>query len=186
MLDAWKPIVGWEGVYSVSSVGRVRYEQDRPSNRFAVHAGDIVPQSMDPDGYFVVELARVGERSSRRTLRVNRLVAEAFIGPPPSPRAQADHVNHRRGDNAFSNLEWVSCKENIQRAIKVGIRDFRGERCWNAKLTTRIVLKIRERAARGESFAAIARDVGVSNVNVANVATGKTWTHVSGPRVAKR
>jgi hypothetical protein len=141
---------------------------------------------MDPDGYFVVELARIGERSSRRGFRVNRLVAEAFLGSPPTPRAQADHVNHRRGDNAVTNLEWVTCAENIRRAIKVGIRDFRGEKCGNAKLTDGLVLEIRRRASQGETFKAIAADVGTSNVNVANVARGKTWKHVGGPLVAAR
>lgn len=186
MLDIWRAVVGWEGVYSVSSVGRVRYEEDRPSNRFAVHAGDIVPQAVDEDGYFFVQLARVGDRSSRRTARVNRLVAEAFIGPAPFLRAQVDHVNHRRGDNAVSNLEWVTCKENIRRAIKVGIRDFRGEACGNSKLVEADVLDMRARAANGESFASIGEAKGVTGATAGHVCTGKTWAHVGGPRVPKR
>ncbi len=186
MSDIWKAVVGWEGIYSVSDVGRVRYDQDRPSRRYSVRAGAMVPQHVDDDGYFFVSLSRVGERTGRVTRRVNRLVAEAFLGPSPFDGAEVDHVNHRRSDNAATNLEWVTCKENIQRAIKVGLRDFRGERCGNAKLTNAIVLEIRRRASQGETFKAIAADVGTTNVNVAHIATGKTWKHVGGPLVASR
>ncbi len=53
-------------------------------------------------------------------------------------------------------------------------------------VTASQVLEIRRRASQGETFKAIAADVGTTNVNVAHIATGKTWKHVGGPLVASR
>lgn len=186
MPEIWKDVVGWEGVYSVSDAGRIRYEQDRPSRRYSVHAGDMVAQSPDGDGYLSVKLARVGDRAGRRGYRVSRIVAAAFIGPSPFAGAEVDHKNHRRSDNAADNLEWVTSKENIARAIRVGLRDFRGERCDRAKLTGDQILEIRRRAAGGEAFLSLARAFGCTNVNIAQIATGRTWAHIDGPRVSSR
>ncbi len=65
------------------------------------------------------------------------------------------------------------------------IREARGTRT-GGRVTASQVLEIRRRASQGETFKAIAADVGTSNVNVAHIATGKTWKHVGGPLVASR
>ena len=142
--------------------------------------------AVDTHGYMVVSLSRVGQRENRITRTVHRIVAEAFLQPTFFSGAQVNHKNGCKTDNAVENLEWVSCIENIHHAIEHLGRDFKGEASANAKLTEDDVLKIRERAIAGETFKSIAADFGVSNVNIANVATGKTWTNVGGPLVKKR
>lgn len=184
-MEEWRPVVGWEGIYAVSSVGRLRYEQDRPSNRYAVRAGFIVRPNYDDDGYATVSLARVGERGGRKHARVAVLVAEAFVGPRP-PKLQVNHKNTDRANDAADNLEWVTCLENVQHAIRVGVRNFRGEKSPSAKLTTEQVVEIRERCAGGEHFRALASAFGVSNVAIAHIATGRTWVDAPGPRVQPR
>lgn len=180
-MDIWKPVVGWEGVYSVSDTGRVRYEQDRPSYRYAVRAGFILPQFIDPDGYAVVQLARLGERAGRRSKRVATLVIEAFVGPSPSPDHEVNHKNSCRLDNEAGNLEWVTGRENVQHAIRVGMRHSTGDKCPSAKLTTKQVIAIRERAITGETFTSIAADFAITIVNASKIATGKTWVAAGGP-----
>jgi hypothetical protein len=69
MPEIWKDVAGREGAYSISDAGRLRYEQDRPSNRCAVHAWDMVAQSRDANGYLFAQLSRAGDRANRRNVR---------------------------------------------------------------------------------------------------------------------
>jgi hypothetical protein len=186
-MEIWKPVVGWEGVYSVSDAGQIRFEQDRPHGASVRRrAGDVVATCPGKDGYIIVALSRVGERGGRRTKLVNRLVAEAFHGPPPFPGAQANHKNGRHTDNAADNLEWVTSKQNIEHSIKVLGHTRGGERSGTAKLTVAQVVEIRVRYAAGEGVEVIAADFDVSSANVSYVATGKTWTNAGGPISPKR
>ena len=78
----------------------------------------ILKPSISKKGYYKVILFKNNES---KTFRVNRLVAEAFI---PNPEGK-EQVNHKRGiksDNRASELEWNTCSENIQHAIKTGLR----------------------------------------------------------------
>jgi len=146
----------------------------------------MTSHARDTDGYFIVSLARIGERDQRAPKRVSRLVAAAFLGPAPFDRVQINHKNGRRTDDALENLEWVSCLENIHHSMRVLGRDFRGENSSNAKLTADQIIEIRELAAGGRSFKSLADRFHVTNVCIANAATGKTWTNVGGPLVARR
>lgn len=77
-----------------------------------------VPQR-DKNGYKVVVLKTGGRY---KTIGVHRLVCDAFHGAPPSPKHQPDHINGDRSDNRPINLEWVTPKENIRRALSKPVR----------------------------------------------------------------
>jgi hypothetical protein len=183
-MENWKPVVGWEGVYSVSDAGRVRYEEDR-GGRHRVRRGDMVAQATGTDGYLILSLARVGEREGRVTRPVHALVAEAFLGPRPAG-AQVNHLNGCKTDNAVENLEWTSPGENIRHSIERLGRDLRGVRSASAKLAEEQVLDLRARAARGETFKDLGRAFGLTNVGAAKVARGESYANVGGPLSAAR
>lgn len=108
--------------------------------------------------------------------QVHRLVAEAFIGPAPSPSHEINHKNGIKHDNRAANLEWVTKSENMRHrfdVLKHGAP--RGKAQTNAKLTEAKVRDLRRRRARGETLRTIAADLGIDLAHVSNIAHGKTW-----------
>jgi len=70
-------------------------------------------------GYLEVCLSKMSH-SDRKSHKVHRLVAEAFVPNPDNK----PHINHKDGNklnNSFENLEWVTPKENVQHAIRIGL-----------------------------------------------------------------
>ncbi len=64
---------------------------------------------------------------SRKNRKVHRLIAELFIGPPPSPKhTDINHKNGIRDDNRIENLEWCTRSENVKHAYAVlGVKNVR-------------------------------------------------------------
>lgn len=109
--EVWKDIPGFNGRYGVSNTGRVRR---------------IVRCSKHSAGYSVAALRGDGRYKHKY---VHRLVAEAFIGPPPFPKAQVNHKNGDKADNRVENLEWSTNSENGRHAHRTGLnRGNRGRR----------------------------------------------------------
>ena len=138
-MEKWKAISGYEGSYEVSDYGRVR-SLDRIGSNGAKLRGKLIKFKITRYGY--CELGLYKDRR-RETVRVNRLVAMAFI-PNPENKPQ---VNHKNGDKTFNfktNLEWMTCQENIDHAIKFGLRDTKGEGNGRAKLAISEVKQIRK------------------------------------------
>ena len=104
-LEEWRPILGYEDRYCVSSEGRV----------YSVKARCLLKPSLDGVGYFYVGLYSGPGRYCR--VRCHVLVAEAFLGRRPP----GQHVNHKDGykpNNAAHNLEWVTPRRNAIHAIE--------------------------------------------------------------------
>lgn len=101
--EVWKKICGYEN-YEVSNFGNVRNNNFHRQN-FTKE----VKKNLKPNGYLRVVLSK---NSKTKSFYVHRLVAEAFI----ENKKNKKYVNHKdgvRSNNKASNLEWVSCSENI-------------------------------------------------------------------------
>lgn len=121
--EQWAPIKGYEGLYEVSTNGRVRSVDRiviRKTDGAQCHRkGVVLGLRQTPGFYPVVCLCKNGK--TKNSL-VHRLVAQAFV-PNPNNFPQ---VNHKDGDKkncVVDNLEWVTVSDNVQHAIKTGLRN---------------------------------------------------------------
>lgn len=103
MQEIWLPVHDYEGLYEVSNLGRIR-----SLKRQHVPKTHIVKTRLNRDGYELVTL----HNKSRKTVSVHRLVALHFI-ENPNNREEVNHIDENKTNNSVSNLEWLSCKENI-------------------------------------------------------------------------
>ena len=117
--EEWRDIDGYEGLYKISSFGRV-LSVPRPLSR-----GGIRKFSICNSGYYTVSLCKDG---ISKTIMVHRLVANAFIPNPLGPK-EVNHKDERKTNNNVSNLEWCSREYNesygTKRARSVASHDYK-------------------------------------------------------------
>lgn len=175
--EEWKSIDGYEGVYEVSSLGRVR----RIAGGAGARIGHILSLGKTVTGYPQVSLCKNGKP---KKVLVHRLVAKAFLGSPKQGR----EVNHRNGnkkDNRVENLEWVSHARNIRHAYRVLGRTMtnirpRGEENGHSKLTRDDVIQIRRLySTRDYTQRALGKMFGVTAKAISAIVLRKNWKHVA-------
>lgn len=109
MIEVFKDVEGYEGLYQVSNLGRVkRLESRRGRGRGYVVPEHFIKHSVSSRGYCHVVLCKNGQT---RTFNIHRLVAEAFI-PNPDDKPQIDHIDRNKENNNVENLRWVDQSEN--------------------------------------------------------------------------
>lgn len=198
MEEIWKDVVGFEGTYQVSNLGRVKrleciikmgnqvtsWEQPLPEYVFK--------PSCDSRGYAQVALT-IGEH--KRTARIHRLVAEAFLEPPSQEllkeclnagvdRAFVNHIDSDIANNTVTNLEWCSPGHNVKHSYEFGSKIAKkGEDHANSMLKESEVLEIyRLATAKVISQEKIGEMFGVKQITVSNILCGRSWTWLTGVR----
>lgn len=124
--EDWRQIDGFD-FYAVSNMGRIK-RLFRESEEYAIIKGKqttriyyyeerLVTPFLNKDGYYVVTL--IGLDGKKHSLRVNRLVAIAFVAnPDPENQTQVNHLNEILTDNRAENLAWATPKENANWATR--------------------------------------------------------------------
>lgn len=174
--ESWRPVPGWEGLYSVSDHGRVRSERRTIRHiRGALYertVGGRVMRTSPQRGYVTVGLHRGG---ANVTVGVHVLVLEAFVGPRGDNEC-ARHLDDNPLNNHLSNLAWGSHKDNAADAARNHrIPQRRGELAPVRKLCNADVLAIR--AASGTNREVGLR-FGVHASTVSLIRSRKRWGHL--------
>jgi len=168
MTEEWRPVLGFEGYYSVSDLGRVRREQGGQGARRG-HVLKQIPRgdsNKDERSYLGVTLCRDGVRTGHY---VHELVATAFLGMRPAEQ-QVNHKDSNPENNRADNLEWATPSDNITHAVTSG-RVSLGEANANAKLSNKVVEEIR--SSQNESQQVLADRFGCSQSLVSKIRSGK-------------
>lgn len=164
MSETWRPVIGYERLYEVSTRGQVR-SLTRVDRLGRLRVGIM----LTPTGlhHLHVTLSKEGRK---RQPTVHRLVAEAFI-PNPEKLPMVLHWDDDPSNNRVENLRWGTSGVNRADAVRNGIRD-------GGSLSEADVVEIRTRLTSGESQRTIATDYGVDQSNISHIARGRIWAHV--------
>lgn len=110
-IEIWKDIDGYEGLYEVSDLGRIK---SLKRNRFM-------------NGYIsLYQEVKLTKNKSYIPFLVHRIVATEFI-PNPENKEEVNHKNGIKTDNRAVNLEWNTPKENMEHAVRTGLKNHSGE-----------------------------------------------------------
>lgn len=107
--EKWKDVTGYEGLYQVSSLGRVRAVSFTNNQVKGLPRLHIMKPFDNGSGYLVLSLTKEGQR---KNYYVHRLVAAAFL-PNVDGLPVINHKNHDTKDNRAENLEWCTQEKNV-------------------------------------------------------------------------
>lgn len=174
--EEWREIKGYEGLYSVSNLGRVSSLErvittKRGVNRF-VPARVLIP--IKKNDYLAVNLSKNGDT---KCLVIHRLVAEAFI-PNPDNKPCIDHEDTDKFNNRVENLRWATYSENNNNPITRIIQDkaLKGRACPKKRKAV-VCIKPNGEQIVYPSISDVAKD-GFSPKKVSAVCNGHNKTHL--------
>jgi hypothetical protein len=168
MVEQWKDIKGYEGIYQVSNLGRVKTLSNNASRKERIRKNKI-----DKRGYSVIILHK---NKNRKNCNVHRLVAEAFI-PNPENKPCIDHINTIRTDNRVENLRWCTQKENVNNPISLEKMKSSqlGSKHWKSKSVIQFTIE-GEIVNIWESSMIIENTIGINNSLIWRCCHGKNET----------
>lgn len=166
MKEIWKSVVGYEGLYEVSNLGRVKsLDMVLPYARHGkitirIRKGVILTPAKMRNGYLRVGVSNNGKHKLNL---VHRLVAMAFI-PNYNNYREVNHKNCDKSDNRVVNLEWVNSSQNKIHAIEN-----------NLYTNNKVVLQIKDGVVINEykSTKEAERQTGIFYQSISKVALGK-------------
>lgn len=137
-MEVWKDIVGYEGLYQVSNLGRVKSLKRNKANNYGKVPERVLKQQINKKsgGYSQASLCKEGKY---KVFFIHRLVARAFIHNPDN-KPVVNHKDGNKHNNCVGNLEWCTQKENVLHSFVTGLNvpiDERKSGVWTVVVEVR-------------------------------------------------
>lgn len=151
--------------YALTNYGRVISYAD------SIDEGNFLKPSLIR-GYPALSFTK---KNGRQTFLIHRLVAEYFLRKPSVQHRFVIHLNHKKEDNYVNNLKWATAEEKNKASVKNRKQNESG----NYKLTAGRVRLIKKKMLDGNTrLKIIAKQFGVSDMQIHRIKTGENWGHV--------
>ena len=160
MLNLWKDIIGYEGLYQINQIGEII------STRRSGSKGTILKFGRTNRGHKQVTLSK---NNIKKTFSIHKLIYINFIGEIPDG-FQIDHADGIKDHNYPENLRLVTASQNVQYAYELGIN--------KSKLNINEVKQIKRLLNEGNSIRKIGKLFKVSGSVIFSIKHNKTWKHV--------
>lgn len=171
MQEIWKDIPGYEGLYQVSNLGRVKSLGRYVKKRYGLmwKKGKVLSAAKDNKGYLVVVLC---DNTKRQTFKVHRLVAMVFL-ENRNNKPQINHIDGNKQNNSVFNLEWCTQPENMTHAWNTGLQKRTHKK--NDLKSIKVVQYSLEMQALNEypSIMEAERQTGIYNASISACCKGK-------------
>lgn len=166
--EMWKDIPDYDGDYQESNFGRTKSFKNRKEK--------ILKPLLNDNGYLKVILSKSGKATY---YYIHNLVDMLFI-PNPENKPQINHIDGCKLNNHFENLEYLTDKENLDHAVKLGLIKS-GEDNYQAKLTAEQVREIRKLYVKGSSefgYGGLAKLYNVGKATIEDVVNYRSYKNV--------
>lgn len=179
MEEQWVHIKGYETIYMISNLGRIKSLDKKVNSKFdskRTIKGKYLNFTSLRKGYKYVEL--YNDKLERKKFSIHRLIALHFI-PNPNNYPMINHKDGNTLNNSIDNLEWCTASQNTRHAFDTGLLVIRkGESCTQSKLTEQQVKDIHVLKHYGMKSKTISKIYGVSFSTICDIFQGRTWKSV--------
>lgn len=118
MNEVWKDIKGYEGLYQISNLGRIKSLYGWNGRRYLEREKILKPTTKnDERSTYPRAIIKLTKNKKSKDYKVHRLVAQTFI-PNPKNKPQVNHIDGNPLNNRVENLEWCTDRENKIHAYK--------------------------------------------------------------------
>lgn len=175
-IEAWLPIKGYEGLYEISSLGRVKglakyggmYRKVFIEERIMKLMFGLCTKTI---GYYSITLSK---DYTKKTFRIHRLVATHFINNPYNLK-EVNHIDGNPKNNNVNNLEWCTRQQNTEHAWRIGLAKGFGVNHYKSKAVIQMNLSGDE-IKKWDTQTMAKNGTGVPNTNISACCYGKVST----------
>lgn len=159
-MEVWKNIKGYEGIYTISNLGRVKGTK-------------VLKPCINSNGYYRVNLC---DKGKRKQYIVQVLMAITFIDKHyRKNKLQCNHIDGDKANNKLSNLEIITKSENEKHAFKIGLKSHKGNNHNRRKINSDDAENIRRLYNLGIDSRDLADRYGLTRGHIYKIKNFETW-----------